>query len=434
MKKVIKKFTPQFIISAYHWLKAYTAALFYGLPSAKMIIVGVTGTKGKSSTANFIWAGLNSANVKTGLISTANLRIGRREFLNQYHMTMPSPFALQRFLKECLRENCKVAIIEATSEGIKQWRHKGILFDILVFTNLTPEHIEAHGSFEKYRETKQVIFGELSRQGYKSIVPFGHIPKAIIGNADSPEIKNFMKFPADKKITFGIHTPADIKAESVEENEGKVSFVVDNAKINLKILGLFNIYNALPALAAARILNLETEKVVRGLEDLRMIPGRMEIIQSKPYFVVVDYAHEKESITVAINTGRNILGKNGKLILLLGAEGGGRDKTKRKVMGELAGRKADIVVISNVDPYDDDPLEIINGIAEAAIAVGKKDRIDLFRIPDRKEGIACCLRLARPGDVVMITGKGAEQSLVIGNKKIPWDDRVITRQELKKMV
>lgn len=433
MKKKLKKILPLWLFDFYRLVKARLAVFFNGFPSEKLLIIGITGTKGKSSTANFIWAGLTAGSIKTGLISTANLKIGSDEFLNKYHMTMPDPFVIHRFLKKCLKAGCQAAIIETTSEGIKQKRHEGINYDILVFTNLTPEHIDAHGSFEKYRQTKQTVFKNLLRHKRKNIKPFGLIQKSIIVNADSPEADNFSRFPADKKITFGTKS-GEVKAENIKNNERGVSFSFKGKAVNLKLMGDFNVLNALPVLALAKILNLKEDDVIKGLEQMEIIPGRMEVIQKKPFWAVVDYAHEKISLTEALKAGRRKIKPANKLIVLLGAEGGGRDKQKRGLMGEIAARLADYVIIANVEPYDDDPMEIINDIARAAIAHGKKEGINLFKIEDRRLGIAKALSLAKKGDFVLITGKGAEQSMIIKKNKIIWDDRLIVRQELKKII
>lgn len=432
MKNLIKKITPKFFLSFYHFLKACAAAVIYGFPSNNLIIAGVIGTKGKSSAANFIWAGLTGAGIKTGLLSTANLRIGDEESLNYYHMTMPSPFIIQKMLRRMVKRGCQAAVIETTSEGALQSRHRGINYDILVFTNLTPEHIQSHGTFENYRRAKQTIFKSLNGQTRK-IVSGKTIPKTIIANADSPEANNFIKFPADEKITYGIENQADVRALSVQEGEGGVSFVIDGKVANLKIAGKFNASNALPAFAIGRVLGLPVEKIIVGLESLKSIPGRMEIIMKQPFKVIVDYAHEKESLTALLNAAKSLKKSQGRIILLLGAEGGGRDKSKRPVMGKIGAQKADYLIISNVDPYEENPGQIIKDIAESAAVEGKTEGIDLFSIENRREGIKRAISLAQAGDIVLITGKGSEQSMIIGGKQIPWDDRVVVKELLKEI-
>lgn len=430
MKKIIKKITPDFILKLYHYFLAVLANVAYGFPSKKMIIIGVTGTKGKTTTSNFIWSTLESSGLKTGLLSTANLKIGREEILNPFHMTMPGRFVIQKYLKKMQKSGCKVAIVEVTSQGLIQYRHIGINFDFAVFTNLTPEHIDAHKSFENYKKAKGILFKYLTHFKQKKI-DGKKIKKTIIVNKDDSNYEYFYSFDADKKITFSREVESDFKATNISQEKNFVSFSLSGSLFRLSVLGEFNVLNALPAILIARDLGLSDNSIAKGLESLSLIPGRMEIIEMGQNFkVVVDYAHEKQSMTLAMRTARQVAGDK-KVIVLLGAEGGGRDKKKRPEMGEIVGKLADFVICSNVDPYEDDPLPIAEDIAVASEKVGKERDKNLFVILDRREGIKKALFLANEGDVVMITGKGAEQSMVIGGRTIPWDDRVIVREELR---
>lgn len=421
---------PGSLLLLYHRALALFAAFLYRYPTRTLIVIGVTGTKGKSTTSNFLWAGLTGAGLKVAQTGTANFRIGAEEELNKWHMTMPGPFILQRFFRRCVSEGVDAVIVETTSEGIKQSRHVGIAYDMLVFTNLTPEHLPSHGSFENYRRAKQTIFQEL-HQSARKVLRGRAVPKVIIVNADSDESKHFSGFQADDRLTYSDRGPSDVAAEGIKERPDGVEFDVAGTHVRLHIPGRFNVSNALPVFAVARKLELDPEGVAKGLESLASIPGRMEILQTAPFVVVVDYAHEKQSMTVALDAARGMRqGSGSRVIVLLGAEGGGRDPSKRPVMGRIAAEKADIVVVSNVDPYDDDPKPIIDDIADASAQAGKRDGAELFRIEDRREGIRKCLEVARTGDVVLITGKGAEQSIIIGGTSRPWDDRTVVREEL----
>ncbi|MDD4989744.1 MAG: UDP-N-acetylmuramoyl-L-alanyl-D-glutamate--2,6-diaminopimelate ligase [Candidatus Pacebacteria bacterium] len=432
VKSTIKKLIPEGAISFYHYCLAWLAAFYSGFPSKKLATIGIVGTKGKTSTANFIWSCLKQAGFKTGMLSTANIRIGQEEFLNKYHMTMPGPFIVQGYLKKMLKSGCSFAIIEATSEGIKQWRHKGIYFDFLVFTNLSPEHLPSHkNSFEKYKETKGKVFNGLTNYPHKRLAG-RDLKKTIIVNADDANSQYFLNFKAERKLTFGIKKLADYQAINLQTNEKGTTFFVKSKPYQMNVIGQFNVYNALPAIAICDLLGIDYGKIENGLADLKILPGRMEVInQGQDFTVLVDYAHEPKSMELALSASRKLVKSGGRLIVLLGAEGGGRDKTKRPKMGELAGKLADIVVVSNVDPYDDNPLEIIEDIAKKAEQAGKIRSQNLFAIEDRREGIKKCLYLAQAGSVVLITGKGAEQSMIIAEKNIPWDDREVVKDELK---
>lgn len=431
MLGTIRKLIPKNLILLYHYIVARLATIYYSSPSKKMIVIGVTGTKGKTSAVNFIWSCLTAGGYKTGIISTANIRIGDKEFLNKYHMTMPGRFTIQKLLAQMVKDGCKYCIVETTSEGIKQYRHIGIYYDIAVFTNLSPEHLEAHeGSFEKYKQTKGKMFSALSTS--RKTIGGEKIEKVIVANHDDTNCDYFLHFKADKKVTFGITGKADLVAEDIKETNSGIEFSISKVIFKIGILGKFNVYNALPAIVISRLFNIGDYAISKGLLDLKTIPGRMERIEEGQKFIVlVDYAHEKESITNVLTTANNMKNSGARTIILLGAEGGGRDKIKRPIMGELAAKLADHVIVSNVDPYEDDPKQILEDIAVASEKFGKIRDKDLFVVEDRREGIRKALSLARVDDIVLITGKGAEQSIVIKGIRSPWDDRVVVREELK---
>ncbi len=434
IKNVIRKFTPEPIIKSYHYTLARFAASMYGYPSKQLYMIGITGTKGKTSTANFVWSVLDAAGIKTGQIGTANIRLGDREMLNEFHMTMPGPFVLQKMLRQMVDSGCSHCVMEVTSEGIKLFRHIGIVFDCAIFTNLTPEHLPSHGgSFEKYKQAKGKLFASLMEHVKK--LNGKYVPRVIIANNDDEHKQFFLNFPADLKITYGLRPGADWVAENIKETPEGVDFVVKNQDCHISVLGGFNVYNALPAMAlAATALHLNGDDIRKGLSNLKVIEGRMQKIEAGQNFtVIVDYAHEKVSMNAVLDTGRKMAGSN-KVIVLLGAEGGGRDKAKRQHMGEAAGKKADFVICSDVDPYEDDPFPIANDIAIEAEKHGKIRDQNLFVILDRREGIDKALSLAQPGDIVIITGKGAEQTMIKDGKTIPWDDRIVVKEELRKLV
>ncbi|MFA6130713.1 MAG: UDP-N-acetylmuramoyl-L-alanyl-D-glutamate--2,6-diaminopimelate ligase [Patescibacteria group bacterium] len=431
MKKLLKKIIPERLILGYHYCVSMTAAIFYGFPSKKMIVIGVTGTKGKTSTANFIWSVLMAGGLETGIVSTANIRIGKTEMMNEYHMTMPGRWVIQKFLAQMVKAGCTYCVVETTSEGLKQYRQTGVYYDIGVFTNLTPEHLPSHGgSFEKYKAMKGKMFATLTT--HEKNINGKRIEKVIIANADSEHAEYFLNFSADKKITYALEAKADYRADEIEETPSGVSFNLGEKKITLGILGKFNVSNALPAVVIGRLAGIDDEKIAHGLLGLRLIPGRMETIhEGQDFTVIVDYAHEKQSITHVLQTANAMKKPGARTIILLGAEGGGRDKAKRPIMGELSATMADFVVVSNVDPYEDDPTEIAEDIAVVAEKFGKIRNENLFVIEDRRMGIRKALSLAKKDDIILITGKGAEQSIVIGGKKSNWDDRIVVREELK---
>jgi len=435
MKKALRSLVSERLLSLYHYGVGLAAAVRYGFPSRQIVIIGITGTKGKTSTANFIWSCLSAGGIHAGILTTANIRIGDREILNAYHMTMPGPFTIQRLLRQMVDAGCTHCVIETTSEGLKQHRNVGIQYDIGVFTNLFPEHLPSHGgSFDAYKEMKGKMFSSLRAHPNK-IIGRKQVEKVIIGNAASEHLPYFLAFLADNKITFAVEKKADYTATDVRSSDSGVAFRVGSAEFKLSIPGAFNVSNALPAIIISRLANIDDASITRGLASLSIIPGRMERIEEGQKFTVfVDYAHEGESMRNVLETAAAMRAPGGKIIVLLGAEGGGRDKAKRPIMGKLTGTMADYVVVSNVDPYDDDPQEILEDIARAAEDAGKKRGVNLFIIEDRRAGIQKALSLAQSGDIVLITGKGAEQSMVLGGRSIPWDDRAVVREELQKLL
>lgn len=439
MKALIKKFIPTSLLLKYHKLLAGLANFYYGYPSNNLIVIGVTGTNGKSTVCNLISKILEEGGFKTGIISTINYKIGSEEYLNLSKMTMPGRFRLRKYLKMMLTDGCQYAIVETTSEGIKQFRHWGLNYDLAVFTNLTPEHIESHGSFDKYKEAKGELFKALTKYPKKKIA--GQvIKKVIVANLDDQNAEYFLNFPADLKYGFTIDHQSGsrsipalkiIKGENFECQPDGLSFNCQNIKFNLKLQGRFNVSNALAAISIGLSQGVPIETAKKALEKIELIPGRLEKIQAKNFTVFVDYAHEPAGLGQVYQTLRPLT--RGKIISVLGSQGGGRDKAKRPIMGQLAGRETDYVIVTNEDPYDDDPEEIINEVAEGSLAAGKILDKNLFKILDRRQAIKKALSLAEAGDTVIITGKGCEQVIVSKNgRRIPWDDRKVVRELLEK--
>jgi len=416
----IKKFIPSFIVSWYHFLLVSLGAVFYRFPAKKIKIIGITGTNGKSTVVEMTSKILEEAGCKTASLSSIKFKIGNKQWPNELRMTMPGRLTLQKFLRQAVNEKSDYIVLEVTSEGIKQHRHRFIDFEIAVFTNLTPEHIEAHGSFEKYKETK----GELFRAA----------KKIHILNLDDENKKYFLSFPADKKYGYGLnsgyqsHGIEYLKAENIQATPKGIGFSVKDISFNLPLLGSFNIYNAIAAICVGLSQGISLETSKSALEKLKVIPGRMEEVISEPFKVFVDYAFTPNALQKAYETlseNSKFQIPNSKMVCVLGACGGGRDKWKRPVLGELAAKYCDEVIITNEDPYDEDPMEIINQIAEGAEGKAKT-------ILDRREAVKKALLLAEPGDTVVITGKGCEPCICAAKgKKIPWDDREVVKEELE---
>lgn len=418
------------MLSFYHWLLAKIAAIYYRHPSDELIVIGVTGTNGKTTTVNFISQILECLGQKNGLASTVNFKVADKEWLNDKKMTMLGRFQTQKLLRQMVDRGCRYAIIETSSQGIDQYRHSGINYDVVVFTNLTPEHIEAHGGFKNYRAAKEKLFYHLAKSKKKKIKS-SVVDKIIISNIDDDETDRLRKIVVDQFITYGFNNSCDYQGKHILLDDGLAALEIENHIIKTKILGKFNNYNLLAALVTARILGFNIEET----SDCHIsgVPGRQEFIDNKGKFkILVDYAPEPQSLK-HLYKAIELLPKQ-RLIHVLGSCGGGRDLARQPILGELAGQKANIVIITNEDPYDDDPQEIVDNVASGAIKAGKELDNNLFKVLDRREAIEKALVLAEDDDLVLITGKGAEQFICGANgQKIKHDDRQVVRELLKNL-
>jgi UDP-N-acetylmuramyl-tripeptide synthetase len=426
LRKIIPERHPLRLL--YHKIKGFIAALIYFFPADKMIVVGVTGTNGKTTVVNLITNILNTAGYKVGMTSTINFQINEERWVNDSKQTTMSPFKLQKLLRKMVRKECKYVVIEVTSHAIDQSRIFGINFDIAVMTNITPDHVEYHGSFSSYLNTKGKLFKKVSKGRRK----FG-IPKVIVLNADDKYYNFFNQFVADRKITYGLKSATIYSAEINKKPEGShfVLHMPNNAiPIELKLPGEFNISNSLAAAAVAITLQVPIETVKKGIEDSASIAGRFEHVNSgQNYSVIVDYAHAPEALEKLLSLYRKLT--SGKLISVFGATGGGRDKAKRPKMGRIANEYADYIILTDDDPYTEDEWSILDQIAEG---IPREEGKDFWKIPDRREAIRLALTMAEKGDCVVVSGKGCEEIMIVRGKKILWNDKNVIKELLEREV
>lgn len=417
-RKVVPRMIFRRAQPVYHWGLAMTGALIYGFPSRTMTVIAVTGTKGKSTTVYMISRIFEDQNLPVAAVGSLGFKIKEKTWPNTLKMTLPGRMKLQKFLRRAKDAGCKYVILEATSEGIVQNRLAGTRIDCAVFTNLHREHIESHGSFENYLAAKQKLFLK--------------VKNTHILNIQDPYYEKFANFHARQKITYGKEF-GDINLKTLQRV---------NQKLDLKLLGDFNQDNALSALAVARAYRLDTDKAIATLNGIKSIPGRMEIIRApKGFEVVIDYAHTPDSLKLVYQTLKNNLSDDKltslqakKLICVLGAAGGGRDKWKRQEFGRIAAQYCDEVILTNEDPYDESPDDIIRQIEKGFLSAenSKAKMLKYQKIPDRREAIKTAINTAGSGDIVAITGKGSEISMAIaGGRKIPWSDKKIVQEFLK---
>ena len=413
--RITEKFIPKkvyrFFQPAYHVILATVGLILYRHPSRHIHVIGITGTKGKSSTTEFVNAVLEAGGKKTAVLSTIRFKVGDTTRPNKFKMTMPGRFFVQKFLREAVDAGCEYAVMEMTSEGARFYRHLGVEMDALIFTNISPEHIESHGSFAKYKAAKLRLAKRLANSK-KSM-------RLSIANLDNEHAPAFLIYPVEKNIGYSLK---DVEILSETDKESTIKW--HGTDITIPLPGKFNISNALAALTLASEVGIRIEDAKKGIESLSLIRGRVERVDAGQGFtVIVDYAHTDDSLRKLYETF-----PTSRKIAVLGSTGGGRDSWKRPVLGKIADEYCDEIIITNEDPYDEDPMKIINEVASGVT------RHTPHIILDRREAIAKAFSLAQPGDTVLISGKGTDP-YIMGpqGSKIPWDDATVAREELEKL-
>ncbi len=410
----IRKFIPSpifnFFNPVYHWSLALLGAIVYGFPSKQIKIIAVTGTKGKSSTVEIISAILEKAGYKTALSNTIRHKVGNISERNLFKMSTPGRFFIQRFLRQAVDNKCKYAILEVSSQGAMYYRHNFVDMDTFIFTNITPEHIEAHGSYKNYLDAKLKIAKYLERSSKPE--------KTIIVNGDDKEAYNFLKPEADKKITYNLK-----QVEPYNFTKDGIDFTYEDSKIHSHLEGVFNLYNILAGITCAKNEGISNEIIKQSIESLTTIPGRLEKIAGPNFTVIVDYAHTTDSLQKIYEVY-----KDTTIMGVLGGTGGGRDTSKRKEMGKIADEYCKEIILTNEDPYDEDPMKIIDDVAQGII--NNKP----LKILDRRLAIRKALELAKHGNTVIISGKGTDPYIMgPNNSKMPWSDVEVVREELAKL-
>ena len=420
--RLLKKIVPESVVRPlrpmYHGVLSFFMTLSYGFPARKLTVIGVTGTKGKSTTAEMLFSILRAAGHTTALISTIRFAIEDDSEPNRYKMTLQGRGFAQAFMHKALRAGCTHLVIEVTSESVLQYRHWFLELDGLIVTNIQREHIENHGSFENYVAAKRAIVETLVRSSKRN--------KILVANEDIPESRTFLSahacLPAgkvQKTIGFGLH-----ELKHLVGDERSISFEYAGVRFSLPMPGTFNAMNALAALKFCEAFDIPLLTAMHALAVLPVVRGRVEHIEAgQDFLVVVDYAHTPDSLRALYDA----FPKQRK-ICVLGNTGGGRDTWKRPLMGSIADETCEKVILTNEDPYDEDPLVIVDAMTR-----------DMKRAPeiimDRRGAIRRALYIARPGDAVLISGKGTDPFIMgVGGTKTPWSDERVVREELEKLL
>lgn len=415
--RITKLFIPKRLFRTlqpyYHGTLATLGAIRYGFPSRKLFVVGVTGTKGKSTVSELITAILEEAGHTVALSNTIRIKVADESLPNLYKMSMPGRFFIQKFLARAVQEDCGFAVLEMTSEGSKMNRHKHIELDALVFTNLTPEHIESHGSFESYRDAKLRLRDTLITSPKQR--------RVVVANSDDEYGALFLEVPED--ITALPYTLK--KAEPYASNERGTLLTFEGKSIHSPLPGFFNIYNILAAATFARSIGIHLDVIKSAVEKLKIVKGRVERVEEGQKFgVIVDYAHTADSLEKLYQSFKD----QGK-ICVLGNCGGGRDAKKRPEMAHIAETYCRKIILTNEDPYDEDPQKIV-----AEMQAGLKEK-QAEVIMDRRLAIRHALSLAQEHELVLITGKGTDP-YIMGPRgtKEEWSDERVAREELRTLL
>jgi UDP-N-acetylmuramoyl-L-alanyl-D-glutamate--2,6-diaminopimelate ligase len=408
---------PQLLVKRSRDALADAADAWYGRPSERLEVVGVTGTDGKTTTCYLAVAALQAGGRRPGMIGTVAVRVGDQVRPNEDRNTTPESLELQELLAEMLDAGNDIVVMEATSHGLAQSRVRNCRFRVAIVTNVTSEHLEFHGTLEAYRAAKAMLVEEA--------------PIAIL-NADDPAFGYFRDRARDRVVTYGIDASAEVRAIDIEARADGTTFTAVTpgwtGEVHLQLPGAFNVHNALAALALAEVEGVALAAAARAVGTVSGVPGRMERIDAgQPFGVVVDYAHTADSLAKMLRTLRPLTA--GRLIVVFGSAGE-RDRVKRPAMGRVAAEFADLAVVTDEDPRLEDGHAINEAIAEGAREAGARDGTDLWVVDDRRAAIAHAIGLAQAGDMILLAGKGHEGSMFYANEKRWWDEREVARQEL----
>lgn len=428
---------PQLLVPAARPALALSAAWAAGHPSQRLGVVGITGTDGKTTTAHLLRQVLGACGRPTGLVGTIDVVVGGRSLGNPGRSTTPEAPELQDHLAAMVEAGDLFAIVESTSHGLAQDRVAEVAYDVGVLTNISHEHLEFHGTHEAYRAAKRLLFERLAVGPGNPEKGWG---KSAVINRDDGWAGEFIeaaKGAGARILTYGADpaSGAEVRATSVREDATGIAMDVQTPRwrerVQLQLAGRFNVHNALAAIGVAEALELDPDRVRAALHSVQAVPGRMQRIEAgQPFRVIVDYAHTADSLAKVLDgLGPLAAAGGGGLIAVFGSAGD-RDVLKRPMMGRVAGERARLVVLTDEDPRSEDGQAILEEIARGAEAAGKRRDHDLWLIPDRREAIARALEQARPGDVVVLAGKGHERSIETAAGPIPWDEAAAVREGL----
>ncbi len=430
---------PQIVVRDARAALAEAAAWWYGDPSRELGVIGITGTDGKTTTSFLAAAALEAAGLRTGLIGTVETRVGGVRERHAAHVTTPGAPELQATLRAMVNAGDQATVLETTSHALELRRVAGISYDAAVFTNLTHEHLELHGTFERYREAKVRLFEMLAGEPKTA---GGRVwPKVAVVNLDDGSAPWFVRaaVAAGARILgYGAAPDAVVRPTAVQEDAQRLRMAYDApsgpGELSLRLAGRFNVHNALAVVALCEGLGLDPAAVRAGLEAVTGVPGRMERIDAgQPFGVIVDYAHSPASLETVLDLLAPVAAAAGGSLIAVFGSAGERDRAKRAAMGRVAGERCRLVIAADEDPRGEDGTAIVEEIVVGAVAAGKTGGTDVLGIPDRRSAIAEAFAKAEPGDIVLLAGKGHETTILYADHALPWDEAAVARETLAAM-
>ncbi len=409
---------------------AHLHAAYHGFPGRDLKVIGVTGTDGKTTTVRLTAAICRAAGHPTGSVDSITATIGEQKVATGFHTTTPDAGEMQAYLAQMVAAEMEYAIIESTSHGLAQHRVTACEYDVAVVTNITHEHLDYHGSYEAYRAAKRKLFEHLATSFHKP-----GVDKVAVLNRDDSSYEYLRTVPADRQITYSLEKEAQVTAKNIAPSGTGLTFTLltpDGAiPVHSSLIGRYNVYNILAAASVGYSQGFEANTIRAGIATVKAVPGRMESIdRGQPYTVIVDFAHTPNALKEALHTVRTLT--DGRITVVFGCAGL-RDEAKRPWMGEIAGRLADRVVITAEDPRTESLKEIMEQIAEGCRRSGRHEGAGFWRIGDRDEAIGWALETSAMGDLIIITGKGHEQSMCFGTTEYPWSDQETVLKQLKRL-
>ncbi|MFN0095553.1 MAG: UDP-N-acetylmuramoyl-L-alanyl-D-glutamate--2,6-diaminopimelate ligase [Dehalococcoidia bacterium] len=427
--EVLSLGVPTFVVPDCRVAMSAAAAWFYRYPSRGMTVVGITGTDGKTTTSHLLTSVLEAAGRKVGRLGTVDTYMPGASGKVSQRMSTPEAPEVQALLRQMVDAGCDAAIVESTSHGLALHRLDHVEYDVAMMTNITGDHLDFHQTFEAYREAKAALFAALDAHPAKTS------PRTAIVNLDDPSANYMLAKTMAPSFTFALDTPADVTAADVRLTASGSGFrlmtPIGQAGVHIGLPARFNVANALAAAAAGIACGATVPGIVRGLRESKGVPGRMERIEAgQPFEVIVDYAHTGDAVRKVLEVLRSV--GSGKLMIVVGAAGD-RDPGRRFGVARAAAEGADFAIFTNEDPRNEDPAAIVREIGRHAEDAGRRRGEDFIEIEDRREAIREALRRAQPGDIVVVAGKGHEQTIIYGSVAHPWDDRSVTREALAEL-